>query len=198
VKDNNILLVNINMSFIKLERKCVMKNQMISVLFILSIVIHPMSLASCLTANDNIITTTTDNRFNEINGEIKDTQTGLIWQICSIGQYLEEISGENNCLGVGNEYSWLEAFQIAKNERQKTQQKWRLPNIKELHSIINIRCYEPAIDNTIFPNTFSSKYWSSSSSIDSNDAWAVFFGYGTLGVERKDSRLNIRLVRTSQ
>ncbi|OGW06183.1 MAG: hypothetical protein A2W77_01010 [Nitrospinae bacterium RIFCSPLOWO2_12_39_16] len=38
---------------------------------------------------------------------------------------------------------------------------WRLPNIKELRSIVDNTKYDPSIDTTYFPNTNSSFYWSS-------------------------------------
>ncbi len=38
---------------------------------------------------------------------------------------------------------------------------WRLPTIKELANIVNFDTHLPAIDETYFPNTNSSLYWSS-------------------------------------
>ena len=56
---------------------------------------------------------------------------------------------------------------------------WRLPTIKELASIVNLGKYNPSIDETYFPNTMSSCYWSSSTCFNGTGyAWGVNFNRG--------------------
>ena len=62
---------------------------------------------------------------------------------------------------------------------------WKLPNIKELMSLVNYEIYSPAIDS-VFTNCHSDYYWSSTvyASIVSF-AWSVSFEYGdVIGIGR--------------
>ncbi len=76
---------------------------------------------------------------------------------------------------------------------------WRLPNKKELLSIADRSRYNPAIDNTIFVNTASPDYWSSTAFVDSTyDAWYVGFGNGGSDYGSKGDNGYVRCVRGGQ
>lgn len=100
---------------------------------------------TCLTKN--IHSTTPNSRFEIINkgSEVKDKVTGLIWQRCSVGQMWDGTT----CTGTATTYIWKQALTVAKNQGNG----YRLPNIKELQSIVEYQCREPAINSKIFPNT---------------------------------------------
>lgn len=139
---------------------------------------------------DSIIATTPDSRFTPIgNGsEVKDTVTGLIWQRCSIGQTWNG----NTCAGTATTHTWQQALTVAKNLGNG----YRLPNIKELASIVEEQCYDPAINSKTFPNTPSSYYWSSSPSANSNSyAWGVSFSNGYDYYYNKNGSYYVRAVR---
>jgi hypothetical protein len=53
---------------------------------------------------------------------------------------------------------------------------WRLPNLKELISIVNYEKVSPAINTTAFPNTQSTFYWSSTPYAD-GATFAWFFSF---------------------
>ncbi len=73
---------------------------------------------------------------------------------------------------------------------------WRVPNINELRSIVELQCYHPAINLTIFPNTPIYYYWSSSPYAASNyTAWSVSFGSGYADDVSKAVSRFVRLVR---
>ena len=75
---------------------------------------------------------------------------------------------------------------------------WRLPNIKELRSIVEVACDAPSINSSRFPNTASNNYWSNTASADnSNNAWRVEFEKGESSVSRsaRASSYLVRLVR---
>lgn len=56
---------------------------------------------------------------------------------------------------------------------------WRLPNVKELMSIVDYGSSSPAIDAPIFPNCKSDFYWTSTTLDYDNDyAFEVYFGTG--------------------
>lgn len=75
-------------------------------------------------------------------------------------------------------------------------QDWRLPNVKELMSIVDYGRYSPAIDPTFFPNTQSLYYWTST--IYANNtayAWYVHFGYGVVYNSYRYYAYGVRPVR---
>jgi len=75
---------------------------------------------------------------------------------------------------------------------------WRLPNFKELQSIIERQCLDPAINLAVFPNTPSWKFWSASPS-SGGGAWNVAFNYGFAGnYDRTSHYVFVRLVRSGQ
>lgn len=153
-----------------------------------------MTLAqTCQTAN--IAATTPSNRFTmNKDGTVSDTKTGLIWKKCSEGQ-----SGANCDSGNATTYSWQGALQQAQSVNNvgfAGYKNWRLPNIKELNSIIEEMCDSPSINLEVFPNTQISRYWTSSAYSNSvNNAWRVNFSYGSSYNDNKDYDYYIRLVR---
>lgn len=96
-------------------------------------------------------------RFTPINSgsEVKDNVTGLIWQRCAIGQ----VWNQNTCSASieAKQLTWHEALKEAK----ALGNGYRLPNIRELHSIVEPRCSNPSVNSTVFPNAVSGLFWSS-------------------------------------
>ena len=69
--------------------------------------------------------------------------------------------------------TWEEALSSCEALTLASQSDWRLPNIKELGSIVDVSEYNPAIDETAFPDTQSSDYWSSTTWSSTNyNTWA--------------------------
>lgn len=169
----------------------------------------PLSGYAATCANDRVaentaINATTDH-FDVISpsiipGEVYDSKTNLTWQRCSIGRDWNEV--ESTCPDFpDNTMSWPAALAAAKIEADATGLPWRLPNIKELNSIVEQRCYSPTIDSDIFPVVAPLRYWSSSPyANDDRYAWTVNFDRGE-SVWRssfKSSRLRVLLVRSGQ
>ncbi|MBT4522594.1 MAG: DUF1566 domain-containing protein [Halieaceae bacterium] len=78
---------------------------------------------------------------------------------------------------------------------------WRLPNVKELRSIVEQRCSNPSINQraSVFPNTPAALFWSASpSSHDASSAWYVLFDYGDSedGFYGRLDEGHVRLVRS--
>lgn len=120
--------------------------------------------------------------------EVTDSKTGLIWRRCSEGQTW---SG-TTCTGGADTFTHEEALAHA-----KTQTGWRLPNVKELTSLVERSRRYPSIKVAAFPATPSKWYWSSSPLVGSSfNAWYVLFDYGVVSSSSRDHyRYHVRLVR---
>ena len=136
--------------------------------------------------NDRIKESTPESRFKISGGEAIDLKTGLIWSRCPVGQTWNGTT----CTGSVIRHTWSEAMTL-------TSSGWRLPNIKELASITETACADPALNISVFPTTDLAYYWSSSPSVsDSDRAWAVSLYTGNSGMWEKDGRIRlVRLVR---
>ncbi|MFZ2988449.1 MAG: DUF1566 domain-containing protein [Ideonella sp.] len=127
--------------------------------------------------------------------EITDTATGLIWRRCAEGQ---SWSG-SICIGAVAGFTWDGALAHAKGQVSSSGLPWRLPNAKELASLVKHSQVNPAIDTTAFPGATSDWFWSSTPYPgDTAFAWFVYFGYGNVGPDYRKSKLPARLVRDSQ
>lgn len=75
--------------------------------------------------------------------------------------------------------TWDSALSYCENLSLAGNTDWRLPNRKELQSLVDYERYNPALDATYFPGVNSSYYWSSTTNAsDSGDAWEVSFYNG--------------------
>ena len=111
---------------------------------------------------------------------VTDLATGLMWQ-----QQDDDITRDHTT-----------AVSYCQNLSLAGHADWRLPNIKELNSIVDFRQSEPAIDTTAFPNTNSTQFWSASSlAINTNLAWSVEFAFGVVFALGKTDVLLVRCVR---
>ena len=132
--------------------------------------------------------------------EVKDNKTQLVWRRCPEGMTW---SGDT-CDGSASAMSHQAALQQAASQATGTGVAWRLPNVKELASIVDRSRSNPAIDPLAFPATPSNAFWSSSPYVGSSSgAWGVYFsiGYVFNGYRYNDFRsdgLLVRLVRATQ
>ena len=135
------------------------------------------------TCRDSITESTPTSRFTISDNTIIDNTTNLEWQRCRLGTTWD--ASANGCVDDGiadNEtYTWEQALEAAASNALNGASDWRLPNIKELASIVEEACYNPAINMELFHDTPSAGFWSSSpNAYYSNYAWYVSFydGYG--------------------
>ncbi|MFK5986390.1 MAG: DUF1566 domain-containing protein [Pseudomonadota bacterium] len=94
---------------------------------------------------------------------IYDNLTGLMWTRCAIGKSWNSETKE--CEGDASIYNWKESLNKVVDVNQtgfNAHSDWRLPNIKELASIVDLSCAYPAIDQNVFPNTDNAAFWTSS------------------------------------
>ncbi|MBF0265786.1 MAG: DUF1566 domain-containing protein [Gammaproteobacteria bacterium] len=135
---------------------------------------------------------------------ILDKRTGLMWDRCSYGKTWNE--KKQYCEGKAAQYSWQDSLlTISDINKYKYFDKsdWRLPNIKELSSLVDSRCMNPSIDMSSFPEKYIDEfepgrydYWTSSVFEQyPQRAWAVDFNLGQDYPNNKRLLKNIRLVR---
>ena len=151
----------------------------------LLVTVSSTNYAGC---NKSLPRTAPDNLYELLNNntEVKDKETGLIWQRCSLGQTWSGTS----CTGKTTEYKRYE-WKPALQEAEKMGSGWRTPNVKELRSLVEFACYYPAINEVFFPNTQSGSYWSSS------PFTGVDFTFGSVGGSGfNGANLYVRLVRS--
>lgn len=155
-----------------------------------------MAMADCDT---NISATTPDENFDESDGTVLDKQTGLMWKQCPEG-----LSEDGCAVGIADTVTWAQALEAA--EALNTDggfaghTDWRLPNIKELQSIVEEQCDSPARNETVFPGNYADQLWSSSPVVvtgagTANKAWYITMDEGVSSPSARSSRLGIRLVR---
>lgn len=116
---------------------------------------------------------------------VKDENTGLEWQ--------QEISGE---------YTYEEALNYCENLEYGGFGDWRVPSMHELVSLIELRCFNwecQNIDETYFPNTPKSFFWSSQKKIKTGvepyNAWGVYFWSGYTESAYMGNAMSVRCVR---
>jgi hypothetical protein len=94
-------------------------------------------------------------------GTVTDIVNGLMWQKCSLGQAV--VNGE--CEQSPTSFNtWKDALQGSEDNKSFAgNDDYRLPNIKELASLVERACIDPAINLAVFPSTPSIIYWSNTS-----------------------------------
>ncbi len=114
------------------------------------------------------------------NGTVTDTATGLTFQ-----------AGEALAM------TWKEALRYCEKLELGGHADWRLPNIRELLSIVRYGSIAPMIDTRFFPGARPEAYWSSTTYEKApNMAWVVDFSTGLPyrgGFKKR--RLLVRAVR---
>lgn len=172
-----------------------------------SVLLSSLVASSSLFADCNafITRTTPDASFQDnLDGTVTSLETGLMWQKCSQGQSWNTGSNANNPADdscddpVVIELTWqaaLDAAQSANDDTALGYDDWYLPNIKELNSLVERACRDPAINSSLFPATMFS-YWSASLGRDDRKAWYVSHN-GIMEDTSKSHTRSVRLVRVS-
>jgi hypothetical protein len=144
----------------------------------------------------NVLPSATDARYERNTPTIvTDKNTGLMWRICVEGK-----TGDQCETGTAVNASWGEALIYASNTNEGKSldgyKDWRLPNIRELNSLVEVQCANPTINSRIFPNTPATHIWTSSpyGTLDFY-SWYVDFSNGETNTDDRLNAKGIRLVR---
>ena len=134
------------------------------------------------------------------NGTVTDKLTGLIWM------------KNANAFGMR---TWADAMGDAYNLHSDSipgltdgskEGDWRLPNVRELQSLVDYKFYSPSLPNTLgtgqwvednpFQGVQSSVYWSSTTYVhDITNAWNVTFGAGPVNYNFMSTHYYVWCVR---
>ncbi|WP_337842330.1 DUF1566 domain-containing protein [Rheinheimera sp.] len=139
-------------------------------------------------------------------GLVADPASALLWMRCSLGQSWDG----TDCVGDATLVAqWQSALQTAENYEYQGLSGWRLPNAKELLSLVEHSCWSPALNEIVFPSAYNGDYWTSSyaahyresAGVNAGDGVVVDFVYGLEKVAYRASGLEqqspsaVRLVR---
>jgi len=148
----------------------------LSLIFFMSIEAHALCRNSIFPSTE-----TTQFKING-DGSVTHNKTGLMWAQCSQGLGGTDCRSGAGVVPFQFTFSWSEALtQTRPSFYTGDHNDWRLPNLKELTSIVEVACFDPAINETVFPNTAPDRFWTSTplagpSSPDSS--WLVDFFHG--------------------
>jgi hypothetical protein len=96
------------------------------------------------------------------NGIVNDAATGLIWQQSDDGKPRD----------------WSDALHYCSTLNLAGKQDWRLPNVKELQSIVDYSRNDPAIDTSVFTQTGRNGWYWSSTTHGDNTRMASYICFG--------------------
>jgi len=181
--------------------------------------------AECLADFSGGAESTPTSRFDDNgDGTVTDTKTGLMWMKCAAGKAGSDCGGNidytdysavNPVVDVGPRLlSWSDALAYARRVNSDAgysdnqdinpggHADWRLPDAKELSSIIERCTFNPAMNTVVFteniPTTQNAgKYWSASPSEDDGQVVVFDFHSGNDWREQQSETLYLRLVRNA-
>jgi hypothetical protein len=122
---------------------------------------------------------------------VADNLTALAWQGCPLG-----LSGDGCSSGFATKAGWAEQLAGCDALSWGGYDDWRLPDPYEMQTLVDHDIPgPPTTDATLFPATTLDWFWSSSSSVDTDWAWTLHFGFGTVASDYKPNTRSARCVR---
>jgi hypothetical protein len=157
---------------------------------LLCLLARPVQAVTC---QNNISASNPDSAYTvHSDGTATHTRTGLMWKVCSEGQTWSN----GVCTGSATKHTWANALLLAESTVYAGHSDWRQPNLKELRSLVEECRVNPSINDSVFPNTPTSYFWSGSPYAGSEShAWAVYFHSGYAYYHFRYLSRHLRLVR---
>lgn len=160
--------------------------------FLIGGLVMPAYAQKCDTAKS---ATAPFSRFSDsANATITDNKNKNIWLRCPVGMNWDGSS----CTGISLKYTWSEAVVEVEELNQKKvagRNDWRLPTVDELASVVEQRCFKPAIDLKAFPYSPESGFWTDTAVEGVQPrAWMVHFLNGKPYIANKTQTWRLRLI----
>lgn len=182
---------------VDIKEDTIMKMRPFIIIVLLSLAaVTQASAAQTCRSEAEVPSSTPSGRF-QVNGDgtVTDKSTGLMWARCAEG-----LSGSDCATGSATSLDWEGALVRARDSDLAGYTDWRLPDLKELSSLVEERCYDPAVNLSVFPNTPAAFFWSATPlASDYTYTRGVHFFYG--GITQTSGRFYsqpVRLVRSGQ
>lgn len=155
----------------------------------------PIAHADTCNASTRPRSTPTERFTLNDNGSVIDKKTGLTWMRCALGQTW----GAGTCTGTATVFTWQDtdwAKDIVNLDGYAGHTDWRIPLVPELASIVELGCLDHRINPTVFPQTPTGVFWTSSEKPKAEDyAYTLDFGAGGATAKLKTTPGTLRLVR---
>ena len=153
--------------------------------------------AACLTPHelekpDHIYTVGT----NTQEGTVLDKETNLMWSQCPVGFSFVAGVCESGPDTADDKSIWGESFALAASSNLGGFSDWRIPNIKELQTLMARACNNQALNAAAFPELANDSIWSATPNVrvDSR-AWVVNKADAISSTQTKGSTNYVYLVR---
>ena len=142
---------------------------------------------------------------------VRDNVTGLVWEIKNENpnsiHYINNTYkwggitayGRNHPIASGPYFDdWNTLVNDTNSENLCGSNNWKVPNINELNSIINLGVKEPALDTNYFPFiTKSFQFWTSNPSISSEShSHSIYFNTGSVRYVGRQNEISVMLVHS--
>ena len=120
-----------------------------------------------------------------------------MWSRCAYGQTWD--SANTTCTGTASQITWQDALQASVNASDGGYTDWRVPNVKEIATIVEKSCVEPSLNEAVFPASSSENFWTATTVMGTDTAaWGVAFYIGNINTKEKLLDLHVRFVRFAQ
>lgn len=144
---------------------------------------------------ETIAATAPSERFTRAGETVIDSVTGLMWRKC-----LQGLTGDACESGNVVSVNWGEALLLTSRVNMSGDgsgySDWRLPNIRELSTLVEVQCAQPAINREVFPGAQPLHVWSSSPyHFYTHYSWYVDFANGAPTYDDRTAKKALWLVR---
>jgi hypothetical protein len=133
-------------------------------------------------------------------GTITDRESRLMWTRCSAGQQWSAAG----CAGEASSVDWGAAQSLANEVNKRGTyffSDWRLPQLRELATIVERDCGDPRVNLAVFPGTPGEFYWTASPRAGEPSRARIYaLSFGPEGVEamQRAEANHVRFVRDAR
>lgn len=153
----------------------------------------------CVGVEAVVEASTPTGRFELSDSLVTDKSTKLMWARCPVGYGYDGSCSLTPLMAAT--FGWKDAIAKAEDPAGNGtgvylgKSGWRVPNLKELASIIEHGCFSPAINNIVFPGTPPRNFWTNSAlrqeaNVVGLKAWVIDFNEGNAAPADASYKLN--------